>query len=192
MVRALLAAVAAVALLAAAPPPADGIDAYKGGQLRSPDRAWTISASPVAKDGIMTVAMLRGPGVPQRRLTRFERYLRVIWIPGTPKVLLVEQSAHISRISSFTLDKKEHGPKDRIEADIENVLAANGPQLGTIENRLMDFGKFGLTPCVLVEESGLPPDRDDGSFIARRHAFRLDAAAGRAVPIKECPGARLE
>ena len=71
-------------------------------------------------------------------------------------------------------------------------MAAHLPKLGTIENRGIKFGQAGTETCVLVEESGLPPGRQTGSFLVRSGAFRLDLAKRRAVPIAECPAARID
>ncbi|MBO9712889.1 hypothetical protein [Sphingomonas sp.] len=184
----------AALVLVLAVPAADHIDGVQGGQVRSPDRAWTISAPAIdAGDAaVSTVAWLRGPGVPQRRLMRFERAIDVIWTRGAPKVLLVERTTHFSRIRAFTLGPRERGAEERVEEDIEAALRGQAPRLGTIENRRMAFGSLGVVPCVLVEESGLPPGREAGSFVSRAHAFRIELRQGRAVPIPECPGASLD
>ncbi|MEP9357254.1 hypothetical protein [Sphingomonas sp. KR3-1] len=188
MKRGLVAALA----LAGAAPATPGIDGFRGGHVRSPDGRWTVSAVAADPDRTMrTTAWLQGPGVQHRPLTRFERYLDVRWLRDIGKVMLVERTTHFARIALRTLGPRETGPRDRVQADIEQGLAGLS-RLGTIENRRIAFGTLGRDTCVLAEESGLPPGRAEGSFIARRAAFRLDLAAGRAIRIRACPNATID
>ena len=183
----------AALVLAGAAPAGPGIDGFQGGRVRSPDGRWARSARAADPDGegMQTTAWLRGPGIRRRPLMRFERYLDIRWRPDIGKVVLVERTIHFARIAVRTLGPREVGPRDRIQADIEHGLAGLG-RIGTIENRLIQFGKLGAATCVLAEESGLPPGRKEGSFLSRRAAFRLDFATGRAVRVDACPGARIE
>jgi hypothetical protein len=176
-----------LALALAATPAADGISAYEGGHVRSPDGRWTVSAAAVDPNGPpeRALARLDGPGVRGRRLLAFDRQVDVIW-PGGDRVLLVQRTLHFASIHAFTLAPGERGV-DRIQADIGRAMARNPVRLRTVENRLVAFGR----ECVLVEESGLPRSRREGGFVARRASFRLDLAKRRALPIADCPGARI-
>jgi len=189
MVRPLL----ALALALAAAPASDGVSAFEGGQVRSPDRAWTIVVPAPRGDSeaVTATAWLNGPGVRGRRLMRFERHVSAVWPRGSGKVVLVEQTMHFARVEVFTLGPRETAAPDRIQADVVRGMAHQLPRIAQIENRLVAFGKAGAATCVLVEESGLPPGRDEGSFVVRRAAFRLDLAAKRAVPVPTCPGAAI-
>ena len=183
--------VAALALAGAAPA-APGISGFQGGRVRSPDRHWTISAAAADPDKTMrTTAWLQAPGVRRRPLIRFERYLQVEWLRDSGKVMLIERTIHFARIGIRTPGPRETGPRDRLQADIERDMAGLGG-LATVSNRFIILGKLGTAICALVEESGLPPGRTEGSFIARRAAFRLDFTTGRAVRVRACPGARID
>lgn len=182
---------AAVLALIGAAPAVQWISAYQGGRVHSPDGHWTVSAQAIDPDGeaMRTTAWLTGPSVKRRPLTRFERGLEVRWHGDIGKLVLIERTIHFSRIAVRTLGPREIGPPDRIQADIEQGLAKLR-RLGTIGNRVIAFGDSGQ--CVLAEESGLPPGRREGSYVARRAAFEMDFVAGRAMPVKDCPGARIE
>ena len=182
---------AAVLALIGAAPAVHWISAYQGGHVHSPDGRWTVSAQAIDPDGeaMRTTAWLAGPGVKRRSLTRFERGLEVRWHGDIGKLVLIERTIHFSRIVVGTLGPREIGPPDRIQADIEQGLAKLR-RLGTIGNRIIAFGDSGQ--CVLAEESGLPPGWREGSYVARSAMFRLDVATGRAVPVKDCPGARID
>lgn len=186
MVRLLLALAIALA------PASDGISAFAGGRVTSPDGKWAVWA--MAADPDMereaAVARLDGPGVRNRELMRFARHIDVLWPQRAGQVLLVQRTAHFSAVYAFTLGASELST-DRLQSDIDRGMARGLPRLESIENRMIGFGRHGAETCVLVEESGFPPGRREGSFLARRGAFRLDLAARRAEPIADCPGARI-
>lgn len=180
-----------VALAIAASPVSDGISAFAGGQVRSPDGKWTVWAPATDPDGKgdKAIVRLKGPGVRDRGLMRFERSVDVVWPQAPGQVLLVENTIHFASLQVFTLGPSEAGA-DRIQQDIERTMARYLPRLGRIENRRVAFGGNGT--CVLVEESGLPPGREEGSLLSRRAAFRLDLPRKRAVPVRSCPAAQLD
>lgn len=182
-----------LALAIAAIPASDGISAFAGGRVTSPDGKWAVWAAPADADTEReaAVARLNGPGVRDRELTRFARAIDVVW-PATPgKVLLVQRTTRFAEIYAFTLGPAEVGI-DRIQSDLDRGMAKRSPRLANIGNRRIALGRIGADPCVLVEESGLPPERRDGSVVARRGAFRLDMVERRAQAIDDCPGARID
>lgn len=180
-------------LAIAAIPASDGISAFAGGQVKSPDGKWTIWApatDPTAEDP-NGIARLKGPGVRDRGLMPFERSIDVVWPRAPGSVVVVERTAHFASVRAFTLGPDELG-EDSIQHDIERHMALRRPHLAKVENRSVAFGQLRSAECVLVEESGLPPERGDGSFLTRRAAFGLDLAGKRAVPVRGCPGATIE
>ncbi|WP_448664988.1 hypothetical protein ACG3SL_10015 [Sphingomonas sp. CJ20] len=182
----------ALALATAALPGSDGITAVAGGRVRSPDKVWTLWASAVDPDAedSTTMLRLRGPDVRDRGLMPFDREVRVVW-PGEPgMVLVVDQGVHLATLHAFTVAKGET-VADRLESDMARGLALRRPAIGQVENRRIAFGRVRGTMCVLVEESGLPPGRSEGSYVTRRMAFRLNLAARRAALVRACPGAVL-
>ena len=182
-----------LALAIAAVPASDGIAAFAGGRVTSPDGKWAVWAAPADADNerAAAIARLNGPGVRNRELMRFARKIDVIWPREPGRVLIVEHTIHFSAVNAYTLAPAEDGA-DRIQSDLDRAMAAHLPKLGTIENRGIKFGQAGTETCVLVEESGLPPGRQTGSFLVRSGAFRLDLAKRCAVPIAECPAARID
>ncbi|MET0310225.1 MAG: hypothetical protein ABW023_16085 [Sphingomonas sp.] len=185
MVKALL----ALALIAL--PFEDGISAFSGGRVDSPDGKWSVWAAGNDTEDMRAVARLNGPDVRERGLMSFERNVQIFWPTEGGRVVLVERTIHFASLHVFTLAAEEAGP-DLTQADIEQHLAKLLPQIATIENRLLAFGRIGSETCVLIEESGLPPGRTEGSYITRRGSFWLDFRAKRAVPIQACPDARLD
>lgn len=181
-----------LALALAAAPASDGISAFAGGRVTSPDGKWAVWAAPADADTEReaAVARLNGPGVRDRELMRFARQIDVVW-PAAGKVLLVQRTTRFAEIYAFTLGPAEVGI-DRIQSDLDRAMAKRSPRLASIENRRIAFGRIGADPCVLVEESGLLPERRDGSFVARRGAFHLDMVERRAGAIDDCPGARID
>jgi hypothetical protein len=181
-----------LALALAAIPASDGISAFAGGRVTSPDGKWAVWAMAADPDTEReaAVARLNGPGVRNRELMRFARQIDVIWPAETGQVLLVQRTAHFAGVYAFTLGVAEIG-SDRIQSDIDRGMARGVPRLHSIENRLLGFGRDRTATCVLVEESGFPPGQREGSFVVRRGAFRLDLAERRALPIADCPGARI-
>lgn len=186
MVRLLLALAIALA------PASDGISAFAGGRVKSPDGAWSVWAAATNEDANeVAVARLNGPGVKNRELMRFVRSIDVVW-PGEPgRVVLVQRTEHFATVYVFTLGAAETG-SDWLQSDIERAMAVRWPRLGSIENRRIAFGRLSSATCVLVEESGLPAGRTTGAFDERRAAFRLDLAAKRATPVRGCLGARID
>jgi hypothetical protein len=176
--------------LALAAMPGDGISAFAGGQVKSPDGTWRVWAAATDPESEETQAIVRlnGPGVNDRGLMRFERSVDVIWPADPSRVVLVERSTHFAAVHVFTLGPEE-GVADRVQANITTWMSLRGPEIGRVENRLVAFGEESGSLCLLVEESGLPPGRDEGSFVARRGAFVLDVARKRAVPVRSCAGA---
>lgn len=181
----------ALALVAA--PASDGISAFAGGRVKSPDGKWTVWAAAIDTDAESqpAIARLNGPGVRNRELMRFARGIDVVWPQEPGTVLLVQRTTHFASIYAFTLGPVEAGG-DRIQSDLDRSLAKRLPRLGSIENRRIAFGRLGEATCVLVEESGLPPGSATGNLIARRGAFRIDIGERRAVPAPDCPGARID
>jgi hypothetical protein len=129
--------------------------------------------------------------VRDRELMRFARAIDVVWPATSGKVLLVQRTTRFAEIYAFTLGPAEVGI-DRIQSDLDRGMARRSPRLGSIEDRRMAFGKIDADSCVLIEESGLPPEQRDGSRVARRGAFRLDMIELRAAAIDDCPGARID
>ena len=68
-------------------------------------------------------------------------------------------------------------------------MAATPPALGSVENRHISASPApGGALCLKVEESGLPPGKETGSFLARIGVFRV-AGNGSALRVKTCaPG----
>lgn len=182
---------ALLALALVALPFEDGISAFSGGRVDSPDGKWSVWAAGNDAEDMRAVARLNGPGVRERGLMSFERNVQVFWPAEGGRVVLVERTIHFASLHVFTLAEEEAGP-DATQADIEQHLAKLQPQLATIENRLLAFGRIGSETCALIEESGLPPGRAEGSLITRRGSFWLDFRAKRAVPIETCPEAKFE
>jgi hypothetical protein len=180
-----------LALALIALPFEDGISAFSGGRADSPDGQWSVWAAGNDAEDMRAVARLNGPGVRERGLMSFERNVQVFWPAEGGRVVLVERTVHFASLHVFTLAAEEAGP-DATQADIEQHMAKLQPQIATIENRLLAFGRIGAETCVLIEESGLPPERAEGSFVRRRASFWLDFRAKRAVPIEECPYARID
>lgn len=182
-----------LALAIAAVPASDGISAFAGGRVTSPDGKWAVWAAPADADAEReaAVARLNGPGVRDRELMRFARRIDVVWPVASGKVLLVQRTTHFAEVYAFTLGPAEVGA-DRIQSDLDRGMAKRSPRLASIENRRIAFGRIDADTCVLVEESGLPPERRDGSLVARRGAFRLDMIERRAAAIDDCPGARID
>jgi hypothetical protein len=183
-----------LALALAAVPASDGISAFAGGRQKSPDGKWAVWAAPADPDSerAAAVARLNGPGVRDRELLRFGRQIDVVWPQEDPGVVLVVQrTTRFAAVYAFTLGPTE-AKEDRIQSDLDRGLARRTPRLGSIENRRIAFGWLGVATCMLVEESGLPPEREAGSPVARRGAFRLDLQARRALPVADCPGARID
>lgn len=171
------------------------LDQYGGGgSSKSPDGRWRVWSHVQALDEEPNaIAWLSGPGVSRRRLMRYERGMRVHWMADRRHVVLIDRTAHFSWLAVFDLATANRMPSDRMQTAISRHLAAKRPKLGNIGNRLTAVGRgFSSAPCVLVEESGLPPGRSEGSYLARRAAFRLDLETGRAIPVPVCPGATLE
>jgi len=186
MVKALL------ALALAALPLEDGISAFSGGRADSPDGRWSVWAAGTDAEDMRAVARLNGPGVHERGLMSFERNVQVFWPAEGGRVVLVERTTHFASIHVFTLAADEAGP-DATQPDIEQQLAKLQPKLAKIENRRLAFGRIGAETCALVEESGPHAGPGEGEGLVRRSApFWLDFRAKRAVPIEECPYARLD
>lgn len=120
-----------------------------------------------------------------------ERYVTVRWLPAIGKVALIERTIYFNRIAVFTLGTRDSYHPDRIEKRIEADLRRMGPALQTIVNRIIVFGDE-TQPCVLVEESGLPPGKTEGSFIARTAAYRIDFATDHTRRIARCHGASIK
>lgn len=170
------------------------LDHFGGGGLsRSTDGRWRIwSHPPEADEADSAVAWLSGPGTPKRALFRYERGADVIWFTDRRAVLVETRTVHFEAIKLFTLGSLNRFAPDKAQSDIENVLAARLPRLSVVEDRFIARGlRFRTSPCILVEEAGLPPGRNEGSFVVRRAAFHLDFATGRARQIAHCPGARI-
>lgn len=158
---------------------------FQGGSVHSPDGRYRVWAAPVG-DAMKTIAWLSGPGGKRRALMAYERSARVLWPSGSGRVVLLERTLHFATFRAFPLVEGT-APRDRIQGDIVRGMAVVQPRLGTIENREITFGRIAGALCASVEESGLPPGRDEGSFIARHAAFRVDLAKLRATPIARCP-----
>ncbi|WP_404339687.1 hypothetical protein AB2M62_09370 [Sphingomonas sp. MMS12-HWE2-04] len=181
-----------IALAIALAPASDGISAFAGGRVKSPDGAWSVWAAATNEDANeVAVARLNGPGVKNRELMRFARSIDVVWPSEPGRVMLVQRTEHFATLYVFTLGAAETG-SDWLQSDIERAMAARWPRLASIENRRIAFGRQGGATCVLVEETGLPAGRAAGSVDARRGAFRLDLAAKRAMPVRGCLGARID
>jgi hypothetical protein len=175
----------------AAVPASDGISAFAGGRVKSPDGQWAVWAAAADADlGDPAVARLDGPGVRERALMSFERRVEVVWPRAAGRVVLVQRTIHRDSLHVFSLGASETG-EDRVQRDIERGLAMRVPKLGEVINRRTAFGQARGGDCVLVEESGLPPGRSEGSLVVRRAAFQLDLRGKRAVAIRSCPGATL-
>ena len=189
------AALAVVAALIAASADAQ-LDRYAGGgQARSPHGGWEVVSpdrSQRAIDAAPATALLRGPGIRSRRLMQFERGLDVVWPDDRRHVVALARTAHFASIRTFTLGARDAVPPRSVEREIERRLRVQGPGLGRIENRLIAVGSDRTRLCLLAEESGLPPGRVTGSYIARRGYFRLDLDRGTAAPTASCRGARLD
>ncbi|MDP5280721.1 hypothetical protein Q9Q95_17480 [Sphingomonas sp. DG1-23] len=182
-----------LALAIAAAPASDGISAFAGGRVTSPDGKWAVWAAPADADTERkaAVARLNGPGVRDRELMRFAREIDVSWPAASDKVLLIQRNARFAEIYAFTLGPSEVGV-DRIQSDLDRGMAGRSPKLASIANRRIALGKIGADTCVLVAESGLPSERGDGSIVPRRGAFLLDMIERRAMAIDDCPGARID
>jgi hypothetical protein len=173
-------------------PVEDGISAFSGGRMDSPDGRWSVWAAGGDAEDMRAIARLNGPGVRERGLMSFERNVQVFWPTEGGRVVLVERTIHFASLHVFTLAAEDAGP-DVTQADIEQHLAKLQPQLATIENRRLAFGRIGSETCVLIEESGPLAGRGAAEGFANRHAsFWLDFRAKRAVPIQACPAARLD
>lgn len=170
-----------------------GISIFQGGQLHSPDGRWTVKVHAADLDAgqTSTPVWLIGPKGYRRRLMGAERYVTVRWLPAIGKVVLIERTIHFNRIAVFTLGARDPYHPDRIEKQIEADLRQHGRALQTVENRTIVFGG-GDGSCALVEESGLPPGKAEGSFLARRAAYRINFASGSVQRIARCPGASNE
>lgn len=170
-----------------------GISIFQGGRACSPDGSWTLKVHAADLDaGQMSAPVwLIGPKGYRRRLMVAERYVTVRWLPAIGKVVLMERTIHFNRIAVFTLGKRDSYHPDRIEKRIETDLRRTGPALQTIVNRTIVFGDE-TRPCVLVQESGLPPGKSEGSFIARTAAYRIDFATGGTRRIAGCRGASIK
>jgi hypothetical protein len=105
--------------------------------------------------------------------------------------MMVERTIHFSRIAVFTLGSRDSYSPDLIEKRIEADLRQKSTALQSIENRSIVFGQNKLSRCVLVEESGLPPGKSEGSFLARKAAYQIDVAKGTVQRIVRCPGAAI-
>jgi hypothetical protein len=170
-----------------------GISIFRGGRVGSPDGRWTLKVHAADLDaGQMSAPVwLIGPKGYRRRLMAAERYVTVRWLPVIGKLVLLEQTIHFNRIAVFTLGARDTYRPDRIEKQIEADLRRHGRSLQTVENRTIVFGREGGS-CVLVEESGLPPGKAEGSFLTRRAAYRIDFSSGSVQRIARCPGASIE
>ena len=187
---ALLTAAGFLAIGAARSP--DAIDRYAGGgRSLSPDGMWSVS-SPRAREPDTSAVWLERSDRRVRRLLSFERVIEVTWANDRRHVVVVEAPPHLQRIHVYSLAPRDRVSPDRIENDIELTLQASGPRLESVENRLIALGGDRRGVCVLVEESGLPFGRREGSFAARRAAFALDLDTGRASRISVCPYARID
>lgn len=167
-----------------------GISIFQGGRARSPDGKWTLDVRAADLDaGNMTAPVwLIGRDGHRRKLMQAERYVVVRWLPAIHKVVLVEQTIHRNRVAVFTLGARDSYRPDRIQKRIEADLRRHGRALQTVENRTIVFGQEDDS-CALVEESGLPPGKAEGSILARRAAYRIDFVSGSVQRIARCPGA---
>jgi hypothetical protein len=175
--------IAGLALIAA--PASDTIDRAQGGIVKSPDGRWEILSQRESGGAWLRAKGNKGMG---RRLTSFERSLKVIW-PGGNKVMLVGIGGHYSALSVFPITGGK-GQPDALQRDIDRQMAEKKPAIAILENRRMAFGKVGSAPCALIEESGVQRGRGKTAAL-RRASFRLDLKGMRAVAIKNCPGAAL-
>lgn len=182
---------ALIALALAALPIEDGISAFSGGRVDSPDGKWSVWAAGSDAGDMRAIARLNGPGVRERGLMSFERNVQVFWPSEGGRVVLVERTNRFASLHVFTLAAEETGP-DAVQADIEQGMAKLAPRLARIETRRVAFGRIGSETCALVEESGPPPESAETGLVARRGSFWLDFRAKRAVPIETCPDARFD
>jgi len=180
-----------LALAIALAPASDGISAFAGGRVKSPDGAWAVWVAATDSDANeVAVARLNGPGVKNRELMRFVRSIDVVWPAEPGTVVLVQRTDHFASVFGFTLAAAEAGT-DRIQSDLDRGMAARWPRLSSIENRRIAFGHIGTATCVLVEEDGKSPSGSAAGTVVRRGAFRLDPEARRAVPVRGCPEAQI-
>lgn len=165
-----------------------------GGQSgRSADQQWRIESragddsKPDNDSRSMASLWLRGVGGAERRLTTYRRDGTVIWLGSGRHAVLAAKDAHFHDIRLFTLDEP-NAPQRTIQLLIERSMAATPPRLGSVENRLISVSPApGGGLCLRVEESGLPPGRNLGSFISKTGTFRV-APNGAAMRVKACPG----
>lgn len=176
----LVVAILSLALVASAD---SGSLSFQGGSVPSPDGKYRVWASPKGLHGkaMTSNAWLIEPGGKRRMLMAYERSAQVIWPHHANRVVLLERNIHFASYHAFPLTGT--APRDRIQGDIEREMAARRPRLGTVESRAITIGRG---TCITVDESGLPPGRDTGSFIARSGAFRIDLATMRATLTPRC------
>lgn len=156
----------------------------------SPRGGWAVTSPRRLQDDIdraPSIAYLRSPSLRSRRLMDYERTLDVFWPNNGRHVILLASTAHFSTVRIFALGPRDIVPPDRIERAIERSLVAQGPRLGTIENRTIAISVHGRRPCLQIEESGLPPGQTEGSYTARKALFSLDLDKGFAVRARHCP-----
>lgn len=190
MVRAAVAAALGL-LVAAVPAGRSGvIERRTGGTVTSPDGRRSVESTGVPQPHMLTGAYLRGPGVRSRLLLEYERSVQVVWPGGGRHVLLVEQQIGPFRLHFFTLGTGRSTQAAAMQGAIERHLARRLPVIQTVALRRFAWGALNsAVPCVRVIEAGLPPSRQEGEYVQREAAFRLDLPRNRVVPIARCVGA---
>ena len=197
MVRAVAAGLAVVALAATAaalPQAQPASFSQQGGEsARSADGKWRIfSKAPAKPDAEWTdpkslaTLWLQGASGPEKLLTAYRRGGSMFWLGEGGHVLFVHRDMHLQDARLFTLLGPAAAPR-QVQRTIEKGMAAIRPRLASVENRLIaaELSPGGAL-CLTVEESGLPPGRNEGSFLARKGVFRV-APDGAAARIAACP-----
>lgn len=191
MVPVSLLAAAGLALQAA--PGAPVAFTQKGGESgRSADARWRIYSKAPEKPGApqgdsrgIASLWLQGIGVPEKRLTTYQREGTLYWLGDRRHAVFVHRQPHLQEARFFTLTGEAAAQKS-IDLAIAGSMAATAPKLGTVENRLLTPKTLpGGALCLTVEESGLPPGKSQGSFVVRKGIFRV-SATGKTMRVPSC------
>ena len=161
-----------------------------GASTRSPDGKWQIFSRPgdssrawedPRSDASLWLHTRKG----DRFLTRYRRDGSLYWLGDGRRALFVHRDTHFHDARLFTLSGTAVAER-RVQSVVIKGMAAISPRLGSIENRSIDvrLRKDGGL-CLSVEESGLPPGRSVGSFVAKTGIFRVDSD-GQISSVRSC------
>lgn len=177
-----IAALSAPAL--ASPPRPQFLQAFEPEHARSPDGRARISTMPgddKAGDDdprSMNSLWLRDGARPRRLVVRFPRTVDLFWTHDGRRLVVVARSLHKGWI--YVVDRRGAGQaSDEINRRIEALMprVGRGAPLGTVENRFIVIERLDdVSMTIKVEEDGLPPGRDEGSFVSRERRFRITYA----------------